>query len=255
MDIYDEIQLLKKEGKAGALVTVIETKGSTPRETGAKMIVVEDGTIRGTIGGGCVEGQVWEEAKEIIKKGGLKILEFDLLDDELEEEGQMCGGKMKVLIESLSLQKNVIIFGAGHISLYLAKLCKMLDFNVTVLDDRDEYASEERFPEADNIIVSKFEGAFEKIEVSQNTFIVIVTRGHKYDKMMLEESLKTNAFYIGMIGSKSKLKGIFDSLRAKGFSDGDIKKVHSPIGIPIHSESPQEIAVSIAGELIKKNKE
>ncbi|RMF94585.1 MAG: xanthine dehydrogenase accessory protein XdhC [Candidatus Schekmanbacteria bacterium] len=255
MDIYDEIQQLKKEGKAAALITVIETKGSTPREEGAKMIVVEDGTIRGTIGGGCVEGQVYEEAKEIIRKGGLKILEFDLLDDELDGEGQMCGGKMKVLIESLAPQKNVIIFGAGHISLYLSKICKMLDFNVTVTDDREEYASRERFPEADNVIVSEFEKVFEKISVNHNTYIVIVTRGHKYDKMMLEESLKTDAFYIGMIGSRSKLKGIFDSLKAKGFSEEDIKRVHSPIGIPIHSESPQEIAISIAAELIKESKE
>ncbi len=255
MDIYDEIQNLKKEGKAGALITVIETKGSTPREEGAKMIVVEDGTIRGTIGGGCVEGQVWEEAKEIIKKGGLKTLEFDLLDDELEGEGQACGGNMKVLIESLSPQKKVIIFGAGHISLYLANLCKMLDFNTTVIDDREEYASTERFPDADEVIVTEFAEAFQKCKVNENTFIVIVTRGHKYDKMMLEESLKTTAYYIGMIGSKSKLKGIFDSLKEKGFTNDDIKRVHSPIGIPIHSESPQEIAVSIAGELIKKSRE
>lgn len=255
MDIFEEIVKLKNEGIPAALVTIIKTKGSTPREVGAKMIIAGDGTARGTIGGGCVEGQVWDEAKEVIKNGKVKILEFDLLDDALEGEGQACGGWMQVLIEPVAVPDTAVVLGAGHISLNLGILLNMLGFRLVIADDRDEYASAERFPEADEIIVSEFENLFEKLKITDNTYIVIVTRGHKYDRMMLEKSLRTNACYVGMIGSRAKLKALFDSMKSQGFDDKDIKRVHSPIGIPIHSETPEEIAVSIAAEIIKFKKE
>jgi xanthine dehydrogenase accessory factor len=155
------------------------------------------------------------------------------------------------VIEPIEPIADLIIFGAGHVSLFVARMAKMVHFNVTVVDDREEFANAERFPEADHIVVGGFSSVFEGLQFSEETYAVIVTRGHKYDAVVLEECLKRPGRYIGMIGSARKVRMVMDYLREKGFSDGDLAGVHAPIGIDIHSETPEEIGVSIVAELIQ----
>lgn len=155
------------------------------------------------------------------------------------------------LVEPVFNRAQLYIFGAGHVSQFIAKVASMVDFAVTVIDDRQEFANHARFPDADDIIVDNFVTAFSSLSFSGNEFVVIVTRGHAHDADVLREALSRDARYIGMIGSKRKVKMIFDLMRQSGFSDGAILKVYAPIGLTIHAETPQEIAVSIVGQLIQ----
>ena len=155
-----------------------------------------------------------------------------------------------VVIEPISIASTVYIFGAGHISRYVAQAAKMVDFNVVVMDDRGDFANEERFPEADKVIVSDFRTVFDSLDYAGDVYSVIVTRGHNHDAEVLEEALKRPSKYIGMIGSKRKVKMVYDYLRSKGVEESALSAVHAPIGIKINSETPQEIAISIVAELI-----
>jgi xanthine dehydrogenase accessory factor len=156
-----------------------------------------------------------------------------------------------LLLEPLRVASNLFIFGAGHVSQYVARVARMVNFRVSVIDDRAEFASRERFPDADEIIVDEFSRVFDRLDRAGDTYIVIVTRGHKHDAAVLEESLKMAPCYIGMIGSRRKVAMVMDHLRGKGFPEERLNAVHAPIGIDIHSETPEEIGVSIAAELIK----
>lgn len=248
-DIYEEILKLKANGECAALATVIFTSGSTPREEGAKMLIREDGSILGTIGGSILEGQVREEAKNIIREGKPKILDFDLTGK--DEKGMICGGVAKVYIEPIIPISTLYIFGGGHISFPLAKIGKILGFQVVVIDDRKEYANPERFPEADKTIADDYSNVFSPIAINKFSYIVIVTRGHAHDQTVLEWAITTNAEYIGMIGSRNKIRKVYDNLIAKGVKEEDLKRVHAPIGLDIKAETPEEIAVSIMAEIIR----
>jgi len=159
--------------------------------------------------------------------------------------------KMEVLLEPIFSEPTVYIFGAGHVSQQLAPLIKGVSFKVVVIDDREMFANNERFPEADEIIVSEFEKCFNKLNIDGSSYLVIVTRGHLYDGFVLEQAIKTNARYIGMIGSKKKIHTLYQNLIKKGIAKEKLDRVYAPIGIDINSETPEEIAVSIAAELIK----
>lgn len=248
-DIYEEIIRLKSKGECAALATLISTSGSTPREQGARMLVREDGSILGTVGGSLLEGKVREEAKNVIQEGKPKLLDFDLTGK--DKDGMICGGIAKVYIEPIIPKSALYIFGGGHISFFLARMGKMVDFRVVVIDDRKEYANPERFPEADKTIADDYPNAFSQISVDKSSYIVIVTRGHAYDQTVLEWAITTDANYIGMIGSQKKNRKVFDNLVAKGVSEDDLKRVHAPIGLDINAETPEEIAVSIMAEVIK----
>lgn len=156
-----------------------------------------------------------------------------------------------LLVEPVFNRTRLYVFGAGHVSQFIAKIASMVDFAVIVIDDRQEFANSTRFPEADEIIVDSFVNAFSSLSFSGNEFVVIVTRGHSHDAEVLREALSKEARYIGMIGSKRKVKMIFDMLRESGFSDEAIAKVYAPVGLAIHAETPQEIAVSIVSQLIQ----
>lgn len=161
-----------------------------------------------------------------------------------------------IVVEPIFSTPRLFLFGAGHISQSLAKLAKGIDFITTVVDDRADYANYERFPLADEIINPKsFEKCFKNISINSNSYIVILTRGHLFDLTVLKQALKTEAFYIGMIGSKRKREAIFSALKPEGFTRGDFNMVHNPIGLEIGAETPEEIAISIAAELIKVRKE
>jgi xanthine dehydrogenase accessory factor len=164
---------------------------------------------------------------------------------------KLSGDGFEVFVETVPGGPPLIIFGAGHLSCHISRYAKSLNFTVTVCDDRYQYANKERFPDADHIIVENFERAFDRIHIDRNSYVVIVTRGHKYDQIILEQALGTNAKYIGMIGSKRKTLTILKRLNEKGIPERVLNRVYSPIGISIGAVTPEEIALSIVSELVK----
>jgi len=250
-DIFKEIAIIKSEGGSAALATVIKATGSTPREAGSKMLIRSDGTIVGSIGGGSLEATICQEAMNIIKKAKPKVLHFNLTEEEVAGDGMLCGGTMDIFIEPILSEPTLFIFGAGHISLSISKIAKIVGFKVIVVDDRAELANAERFPEVDQLFAENFSEVFSKLKVNRSSYIVIVTRGHKFDEKVLEWAIKSEACYLGMIGSKKKNNTIFSNLQSKGVSKKLLETVHAPIGLEIHAETPEEIAVSIMAEIIK----
>jgi len=241
-----------EKGDIVALVTIVETKGSTPREVGAKMVVGKDGLIAGTIGGGTTEARVIEEAKQAIKEGKERFLAYHLTKEAAAlDEGAICGGDMKIFIDILQPKEEVLIFGAGHIAVCVSKLAKMVGFRVTIIDDRQEFAHQDRFPEADEIISEDVEKALSHLKIIPSTYIIIVTRGHLKDEEVLASVVRSNAAYIGMIGSRKKNATIFQRLTERGISEEELVKVHAPIGIDINAQTPEEIAISIMAEIIQ----
>ena len=350
-DIYSSILKTLERGEKGALAIIISRTGSAPRAVGAKYLIRGDGTSEGSIGGGCVEAEVWQRAQEVMEKGEADILRFNLTSEQLAEGGLICGGKIEVLIEPLKTNElpiyqevqrikgrgragvlatlisvdgnppkgeegkalikssgeqtgslfggeaserpvlreveeiladrgprlfylqadgedspwkrmefllepifsepTVYLFGGGHVSQQIAPLAKRVQFKVVVIDDRELFANRERFPEADEIVVSEFEKSFDHLSIDASSFIVIVTRGHLYDGFVLEQAVETEARYVGMIGSKKKIRTLYQDLMKKGISKEILDRVYAPIGIEINSETPEEIAVSIVAQLIK----
>ena len=240
------------KGETIALVTIIETKGSTPREVGAKMVVGKDGLIAGTIGGGITEARVIEEAKQALKEGEGKLLDYHLTKEQAAlDEGAICGGEMKVFIDILQPKEEVLIFGAGHIAVCLSKLAKMVGFRVIIIDERKEFANRARFPEVDRIIIKEAGKALTNVKVTSSTYVVIVTKGHLQDEEALFSVINLGVGYIGMIGSCKKNATVFQRLTKKGISQEELDKVHTPIGIDINAQTPEEIAVSIMAEIIQ----
>jgi len=340
---FEDINKLLEEGQKIVLASIIRQVGSSPRTIGTKCIVLEDGSIKGTIGGGLLEHQVIERAKESLKEGKSAIMHFQLTGDEVAKTDMLCGGVVDVYLEPV-FPKNTVagkifkrisgfinegrkgvlltlvsdgiksedetnrllieedgsimgeigtvieedkqrlakflkiktpklteiekgkeavfveplrpydilyLFGAGHVSTFVASLANMVGFRVVVIDDRKEFANKERFNKADKIIVLPFSEVFEKINISSSAYIAIITRGHIQDLNVLREALKRSGGYIGMIGSKRKREKIYQALMEEGVSDERLRQVHSPIGMDIDAETPEEIAVSIVAELIR----
>lgn len=250
-DIHEEIVNIRRSGNLAALATVVSAKGSTPRSEGSKMLVKADGSISGTIGGGCLEAQVWEVAMQVMKEKKPRLIDYDLTGQEENPEGLICGGKMQVFVEPIIPVPTLYIFGAGHIGFAVSRIAKMTGFQVAVIDDRPAYANAERFPDADKFHVEDPAEAVAGLSLGKASYLVIACRGHLEDQRVLAEALKTEAGYIGMIGSKKKVKTILANLAAEGFSQEQLSRVHAPIGLPIASETPEEIAVSIIAEIIK----
>jgi len=248
-EIYQELARLANEGQDAALVTVISAEGSTPREEGAKMLVRTDGSIVGTIGGGNLESRAIQEALKAMKTGKAKRISYHLTQG--EDTGMVCGGDIEIFIEPILAEPHVFIFGGGHIGLALSKMASLAGFKVVVIDDRPEFANPQLFPEAERTLVTDFGEAFSKLTVRSSDYIIIVTHGHKGDEVVLEQALKTEAKYIGMIGSSRKNEAVFTHLRAKGIPQELLDKVYAPIGLKIGAQTPAEIAVSILAEMIK----
>jgi xanthine dehydrogenase accessory factor len=327
MDIYKVIGEYLTKGMCGTIATIVEKIGATPQGIGAKMFIGEDGRIFGTIGGGCMEAEVWQESRKMLVSKEGRLFHYSLDGKQVEDEGMICGGSIDVflevvlerysetyksiayfqkrgiraliitrfgkngfskslftlngevigdtlennmaetfqnlfyekkptilndmIVEPIEITSNLYIYGAGHLSQFISKLAKMMDFNVIVIDDRKEFANRERFPEADEIIVNDFNNITQDDGNDGERYVVIVTRGHKHDAVVLKEVLKRNNRYVGMIGSKRKTKIIFDHLNTCGIEEKLLQTVHAPIGIDINSETPQEIALSIIAELVK----
>jgi xanthine dehydrogenase accessory factor len=340
---FEDISKYLQEGKKVILARIIKQMGSIPRAAGTQCIVLEDGSIKGTIGGGLLEHRVMERAKECLKKERSSMMHFELTGDEVAKTDMLCGGvadiyletvfpgnavageifkrignfinegrkgvlltlvsdgirpedeksrllieedgsttgaigivpgedkkrlakfleiktpklteiekgKESIFIEPLMPYDILYLFGAGHVSTFVSSLASMVGFRVVVIDDRKEFANKERFKEADEIIVLPFSDVFEKINISSSCYIAIITRGHIQDLNVLREALKRSDGYIGMIGSKRKREKIYQALMEEGVSAERLRQVHSPIGLDIDAETPEEIAVSIVAELIR----
>jgi len=251
MDIYEEIVRLKKDGRASALAVIVQATGSSPQKQGAKMLVRDDGSVVGTLGGGCIEAEVIQTSLMAIKEGAPVTVPFELTE---KHGGLVCGGKVLVFIEPLIPDPHLAILGAGHVGKALAKLAKFAGFRVTVTDDREEYANKERMPEADEVVVHDFGTVFSRVLVDRGSYIVIATRGHNHDLDALKAALGTEVKYIGLLGSRRKKAVLFKALRDEGFRDEDISRVVIPVGLPIGSVAPEEIAVSIMAQIIQRRR-
>jgi len=357
-DVFEEILRLTEQGHRGALCTIISSKGSLPMSGKAKMLVGEDGTMVGTVGGGCLEADVWAEAQRVIKGDISKIATFILTEQHAGESGLNCGGKVEIFIEPvvpargqevleevariraqgekgaiatvisghippamqdkaklvlradgttigqiseggfieeyvrqkaedvmqedyltvLQFEVNeeeaqrwalesgdtldvfvepivaiptLYLFGGGHVSLQIAKIAKMAGFKIVVIDDRPAFANQERFPMADETRVEDLYSVFDRLRIDDQSYIVAVTRGHQHDEPVIEQAIRTNARYIGMIGSKRKITRMWKKLIERGADRKRLAEVHAPIGLEIGADNPEEIAVSIVAQLIQ----
>jgi xanthine dehydrogenase accessory factor len=250
MDLYEEIVRLRKDGRRGAVATIVNVRGSIPSFKTAKMLVRDDGSILGTIGGGCVEAEVWQAAREVMESEKPRTLTFDLNQDPKYDTGLVCGGTLEIFVEPILPPAELFIFGAGHVAASLYKVARIAGFDVTIVDDREAYANRERFPEARQVIAEDFDKAAAKLLPRESSYIVIVTRGHRDDMRMLRWAVQTPARYIGMIGSKRKTITIFKELQNEGLAAQLFDRVHAPVGLDIGAITPEEIAVSITAELI-----
>jgi xanthine dehydrogenase accessory factor len=232
----------------------VHTNGSIPSYEASRMLVRDDGSILGTVGGGCVEAEVWAAAKEVIQSELPRKMTFNLNHEAGYDSGLICGGTLEIFVEPILPQPMLYIFGGGHISAALALTAHQAGFSIGIADDRDTFANAERFPMSSEIYAS-YEEAFEKIRPNSATYIVIVTRGHKDDMRVLSWAVETESRgfsprYIGMIGSRRKVTSVYKAMETAGVSPEKFERVHAPVGLDIGALTPEEIAVSITAELI-----
>jgi xanthine dehydrogenase accessory factor len=250
MDIYDEIVRLRRLGQKAALATIVQVRGSIPSYESAKLLVREDGSMIGTVGGGCVEAEVWTAAREVMETEKPRHLSFNLGQDAAYDNGLICGGQLDIFVEPVIPPPRAFIFGAGHISKSLSKVAALAGFATTIIDDRDAFASRERFPEADEVFAGEYEEVFPKLPINETSYLIIVTRGHRDDMRVLRMAVGTAARYIAMIGSKRKVIGVVKELEEQGIARERLERIHAPMGLEIGAISPEEIAVSVAAEMI-----
>ena len=247
--IFSEAARLQQQNVPFAIATLIQTEGSTPRRS-AKMIVKLDGAIIGTIGGGAAEGHVIQQALEVIKCGKPRTVEFKM-NKKVNGEVEEYSGKIEVFIEYVGTVNRLVLIGAGHVNSALAKLAHHINFSVTVVEDRAELCTEERFPFAAQLSCKEDLGsAIDAISFDENTVVVIATRSHATDATALECLADKKLAYLGMIGSQIKVKGAFKILREKGIPESSILNLKAPIGLNIGAETPDEISISILSEIL-----
>jgi xanthine dehydrogenase accessory factor len=249
MDIFEEIVMMRRTGRRGALATIVHTNGSIPSYESSRMLVRDDGSIAGTVGGGCVEAEVWAAAKEVIETEQPRKMTFNLNHDAAYDAGLICGGTLEIFVEPILPQPTLYLFGGGHVSTAVARVAHQAGFAIGIIDDRESFANAERFPIASEVHTS-FAEAYEKIQPNSSSFLVIVTRGHKDDMRVLAWAVGTEARYIGMIGSKRKVMSVYRALEKEGFAPEKFDRVYAPVGLDIGALTPEEIAVSIVAELI-----
>jgi xanthine dehydrogenase accessory factor len=228
------------------LATLVSVDGDYSRGEESKVLVRPTGEKVGSLlGWKETERRILGEGQALFKEKRPKLIVLEA------EKKDLSWLRMEVLLEPVLSEPTVYVFGAGHVSLEIAPLAKRVQFKVVVIDDREMFANRERFPDADEIFVSEFERCFDRLSLDETSFVVIVTRGHLYDGFVLEQAVKTPARYIGMIGSRKKIHILYQHLMEKGIPKETLKRVHAPIGLEIHSETPEEIAVSIVAQLIQ----
>ncbi len=255
---------LIEQGEDFVVAKVVDTQGSTPRKKGACLLMKRDGTRFGTVGGGKLEAEVEKICLKTFDTRESKIYHFGLKPEDQQGIDMRCGGDADVSVEYVDARKSesfiadfdekatAFIFGGGHVGQALEPILRYVNYATKVIDDRPDFANRERFPDADEVLViDSFLDAYQGMETDENSYIVIVTRGHGWDYDVLKQTLKRTTAYIGMIGSKGKVAEIYRMLREDGFTQNELDRVYSPIGTNIFAETPEEIAISITGEMIK----
>ena len=249
-EVFAAVTAALERGEAAALVTIVATTGSTPQRVGAKMLVFADGRIVGTIGGGCYENDAFWKAREAIDHRRPELVHYELSDDFAQETGLICGGQMDVYIEPIEPSPELYVIGAGHVGFHLARLAHEVGFRVHIVDDREKFANNERFPTAEEVVVDDIPTWVARANLPPHAYAVIVTRGHTNDLEALRALAPIDLRYLGLIGSRAKVARIYEALAADNMSAERLQRVHAPIGLDIGAVTPQEIAVSILAELI-----
>ena len=250
MDVFDELVRLRGLGQKCALATIVQVNGSIPSYESAKLLVREDGSIVGTVGGGCVEAEVWNAAREVLQTERPRLLTFNLGQDAAYDTGLICGGQLSIFVEPVIPAPKLFIFGAGHISKALSKVAAVAGFAPTVIDNREAFANRERFPEAVEVIAGEYEEVFPKLDIRDTCYLVIVTRGHRDDMRVLRQAVGTTARYIAMIGSRRKVIGVVRELEKEGIPRDVLGRLFAPMGFEIGAITPEEIAVAVVAEMI-----
>lgn len=249
-EVLEAVLRAEASGEAAALVTVVATEGSTPQKAGARMLVRADGSQVGTIGGGCVEAEMARLARQALASRKARLAGYDLTPEQAGEDGLVCGGRMQVFIEPIEGQPILCLFGAGHVAQPLAHLAHVAGFRVEVLDDRLRFANPQRFPDAERVLVDDFSAGAAQLSLGPNTYAVVVTRGHKGDAEALRAVLGRGLRYVGLLGSRPKMVHVFQALLEQGLRPEELEYVHTPVGLDIGAQTPEEIAVSILAEMI-----
>lgn len=244
-DLLAEANRLIEAAEPFAWVTIIGQEGSSARHLGSSMLVTRDGKVIGTVGGAVAELQLIEQALAALKEGKPRTVKMPL---------PVCAGAITCFINVFKTAETLILIGAGHVAQPMAKLGKMLGFRVIVIDDRQEYATRERFPDADQFIVDEWEKAIGDLRIDENSYVIILTYAGEYDELALRKVINSNAAYIGMISSKSKAKAILAKLRRDKVPDELLSRVVTPIGLDIGAETPAEIAVSTLAEIVMRRR-
>jgi xanthine dehydrogenase accessory factor len=249
-DVYEAVAAVLAAGGRAALVTIVRASGSTPQRVGAKMLVLEDGATVGTIGGGCYENDAFQKARLAMRHGRCELVRYDLNDDMAAESGLICGGQMDVFIEPIAGPPDLYVFGAGHVGRSLADLAATLGFRVHVVDDREKFADAGRFPPGVEVVVDDIPSWLREHRLPEAAYAVVVTRGHRHDLDALRELATRELKYLGLIGSRAKIARLYSTLVEDGLDAARLERVHAPIGLDIGAVTPEEIAVSIAAELV-----
>jgi xanthine dehydrogenase accessory factor len=251
-DVFDEIAELRARGAQAALATVIGTRGSVPGRDAMKMLVLPDGTTRGTVGGGVMEEQVRRLGLEAMATESCRRAQFELSTEAADDSELICGGTIEVFVEPLTVP-TCFVFGAGHLAHATAVVAKVAGFRVVVADDRKSHASAERFPDADAILAKPFPKIFEALrpQLSPASYCVIVTRSHRLDEQCAEFCLGTDARYVGMIGSSNKVAKCRAFLAERGVSRKTIARLRAPVGLDLGARTHGEIAVAIVAEMVR----
>jgi xanthine dehydrogenase accessory factor len=250
IDVFAALADVLARGRRAALVTIVRANGSTPQRVGAKLLVRDDGSTVGTIGGGCYENDAVLKARAALEGGRPQLVRYDLNDDFAEESGLICGGQMDVFIEPITPPPALVVVGAGHVGQHVARLAATVGFRVTVVDDREKFANRDNFPEPVTVIVEPIPEWLQGADLPRDAYVVVVTRGHRHDLDALRALAPRDLRYLGLIGSRAKVARIFELLASEGVAPERLARVHSPIGLDIGAVTPEEIAVSIVAELV-----
>jgi xanthine dehydrogenase accessory factor len=247
--VYEAILDTLRRGQSACVLTVIEARGSTPRQVGTKMLLRADGSIVGTVGGGALEAAALADGRKALADGESRTGRYSLLGQTQRDLG-ICGGEASVFIEVLQAKPTLLIVGAGHVGQPLAEIGHLAGFRTVVVDDRPEFANVSRFPKADELMVAPLDELADKVPITPRTFVVIVTRGHEHDELVLRQVVSSPAAYVGMIGSRRKVQTVFEHLLADGIPKDSLARVYAPIGLRTGGQTPAEIAVSILAEVV-----
>lgn len=240
----------QSQGLPSALATITEVQGSVPRHAGSKMLVREDGSFIGTVGGGAMEAQVIKEAIIAIREGSSRTRSYSLNDIQAGDPG-ICGGSLQVFIEPLVSVPRILVIGMGHVGKALAELAKWMGFYVAICDDRATYCSAAYLPDMDEYVICKPSEVISHTRIDRNTYVAAVTRGMPVDLPLIPTLLGTDAAYIGLIGSRRRWALTAKALRTEhGLDDASLRRIYAPIGLELQAETPREIAISIMAQVI-----